>query len=383
MAFAVLYLPLIAELGASRGETAAIQGAVLLLGGAAAPLVGHALDRVGPRLVLQVGATVAAVGIVAASQAASLATVLLWYGVVAGLGLAALGSQTNLVIAALWFPRARGRAIAVADLGTGFGAFCFIPLGQALVSAFGWRTTLVVWAGVLLAIVVPISALQRLPAGPPAAAGRSPVAARRRGTLSAMIRVPAFWWLAATRFFAGFAFPLVNTHSVAYTVGQGVTPAVAASALGVVSLVSLAGRMTTGVLADRIGRPQTLAVMFSSAALGIGCLGLLAIDGSAAWLWAFVLLFGLAQGSSGIVVSARAADVFAGPRFGLVYGWLALAIGPGEALGVWTGGAVYDAMKSYLPAFGVVVVALAAALVALWRVRPEPGTPVGGRWWAV
>jgi MFS family permease len=381
MAFAVLYLPLLAELGASRGETAAIQGLVLLLGGAAAPLVGHALDRVGPRRVLQIGAAVAALGLAVASRAAALPTVLLGYGVVAGLGLAALGSQTNMVVAALWFPRARGRAIAVADLGTGIGAFCFIPLGQALVSAFGWRTTLLVWAGLLLAVVVPVSALQRLPAGPPA--GSPPAAAPARWTLAHVVRAPAFRWLAATRFCAGFAFPLVNTHAVAYAVGQGVTPAAAASALGAVSLVSLAGRVATGVMADRLGRPQALSVMFSSATLGVGCLGLLAITESAGWLWAFVVLFGLAQGSSGIVVSARAADVFAGPRFGLIYGWLALAIGPGEALGVWAAGAIHDATQTYLPAFGVVVLALAAALVALWRVHPGAGTGGRGRWDAV
>jgi MFS family permease len=139
-----------------------------------------------------------------------------------------------------------------------------------------------------------------------------------------------------------------------------------------VSLVSLAGRLATGWLSDRIGRAPTLTLTYTSAAVGIGCLGLLALTGAPGWLGLFTVFYGLAQGSSGIVASARAADVFAGPRFGAIYGWLTLAVGPGEALGAWTGGAIFDRTGSYLGAFAFAVGALAAGLVAIWRVRPDP-----------
>ena len=86
MAFAVLYLPLIREFGASRAEVASVQALVLLLGGAAGPLVGGALDRLGARGLVQSGAALAAVGLIAASRATSLGAVALMYGLVAGLG---------------------------------------------------------------------------------------------------------------------------------------------------------------------------------------------------------------------------------------------------------------------------------------------------------
>jgi MFS family permease len=371
MAFAVLYLPLVAEFGGSRAEVAAVQSAVLLLGGAAGPLVGWALDRLGPRRLFQAGAVLAAAGLAAASRAESLAALVAAYGVAAGLGLAALGSQANLVVAALWYPAARGRAIALADLGTGFGAFCFIPLGQALVSAVGWRGTLLAWAGLLLAVVVPLNASQRVPAreAPPAAGAAAPRAA---WTVGDALRSAPFLWLAAARFFGACAFPLMNTHLVAYAVGQGVAPATAATALGAVSLVSLAGRLTTGWLCDRIGRAPALTVAYASAAAGIGCAALLAATGSPLWLALYVALYGMAQGSSGIVASARAADVFAGASFGTIYGWMTLAVGPGEALGAWIGGKIFDATGSYLGAFAFAVAALAAGLAAIWRVRPDP-----------
>ena len=106
----------------------------------------------------QGGALLAALGLLLASRAGSLPVLLLTYGILAGLGLSALGSQPNMVVAALWYPGARGRAIAVADLGTGFGAFLFIPLAQVVVARYGWRTTLALWAGLLVAILIPANA---------------------------------------------------------------------------------------------------------------------------------------------------------------------------------------------------------------------------------
>jgi MFS transporter, OFA family, oxalate/formate antiporter len=358
MAFAVLYLPLVAEFHASRAEVAAVQSAVLLLGGFGGPLVGWAFDRLGPRRLFQSAAVLGAFALSVGSRAQSLPTLVVTYGILGGLALCALGSQTNMLMAALWYPAARGRAIAVADLGTGFGAFCFIPLGQALVTTIGWRGTLLVWAALLLAVVVPLNAFQRLPARiapaePAAAPGDTVSAAAPEVTwsVSSALRAPAFWWLALMQFCGSCAFPVMNT------------------ALGSVSLVSLAGRLSTGWLSDRIGRALTLTVAYGSAAIGIACLVALAVTGQAFWLLVYVAFYGMAQGSTGIIGSARSADVFAGSSFGAIYGFMALAVGPGQALGAWAGGKIFDVSGSYLPAFGFAAAALAVGVVAIWRVR--------------
>ena len=376
--FAVLYLPLVAEFGGSHAEVAAVQSAALLLAGVTGPLVGAAFDRLGPRILFQASAVLAAAALVAASRVTSLPMLILTYGIWGGLALAPLSSQTNMTVAALWYPQARGRAIAVVDLGTAVGAFCFVPLGQALVSALGWRTTLLVWAVALVLVVVPLNAFQRLPELP-AAARDDPPPARRGTTLGAAVRTSAFWWLAANRFFGSCAFPVMNVHMVAYAIGRGVAPATAAAALGAVSLVSLAGRLNTGFLCDRIGRAPALTITYTSAALGVGCLVVLGVTGASWWLIAYVAFYGMAQGSSGIVASARAVDVFSGASFGAIWGWITLAVGPGEALGVWLGGRSFDVWGSYLPAFGFVWLALAAGVVSMWRVRAAPAAGAGPR----
>src|SRR5207245_2251627 len=114
------------EFGSTRAEVVTVQSAVLLVGGFGAPLIGWVFDQLGPRRLFQWGALCAAAAFVAASQAGSLPALVLTYGLVGGLGLAALGSHANMIVAALWYPAARGRAIALVDLGTGLGAFVFL-----------------------------------------------------------------------------------------------------------------------------------------------------------------------------------------------------------------------------------------------------------------
>jgi hypothetical protein len=87
----------------------------------------------------------------------------------------------------------------------------------------------------------------------------------------------------------------------------------------------------------------------------------------------------MAQGSSGIVASARAVDLVAGPSFGAIWGWITLAVGPGEALGVWLGGRSFDVWGSHLPASDFVWLALAAGVVSMWRVRAAPIAGAGPR----
>ncbi|MFQ5897184.1 MAG: hypothetical protein ACE5JN_02965 [Candidatus Methylomirabilia bacterium] len=164
----------------------------------------------------------------------------------------------------------------------------------------------------------------------------------------------------------------MNVHMLAFAVGVGIPPVQAATAPGTVSLVSLVGHLLTAWLAARLGRAQALTPTYSSAALGVGCLGLLAGSGWRGWLILYVLLYGLAQGSSGIISSARAGDLLAGPAFGTICGWIVLATGPGEAIGAWVGGAICDLTGSDLGAFGFVVVAPALGVIAIWRVRSRP-----------
>jgi MFS family permease len=361
MAFSVLYLPLVQAFGGRRGAVATVQSGVVLLGGLGGPLAGFVLDAWGPRRLFQGGAVLAGVGLLLASQARGLPELILAYGAVAGAGLSALSSVPNMVVVAEWFPERRGRAIALADLGTPIGTFLLVPLAQILVEASGWRTTLAGLAALLLLVVVPVNARQGWPGH-----HRAPTITRGEALREAL-RSGTFWALAALRFTAGIGFALTNTHAVAAATDAGVTPLGAATALGSVAVVSVAGRLLTGWLVDRLGPAPALTAAFGSGLLGLGGLALLVTTREPACLLGFVGGYGLAQGSSGIVATAAAMAAFRGPAIGMLTGWIALASGPGEALGAWVGGALHDLTGGYLSSFAVAAVAMGLAVGAAWQ----------------
>ena len=162
------------------------------------------------------------------------------------------------------------------------------------------------------------------------------------------------------------AFQIMTVHLVAFVVGAGYGKMVAASTMGVVSMTSMLGRYLVGLGSDRLGRVPALMLAYAGTTLGILSLMALPFVGSVA-LFLFVVFYGLSQGSAGIVMTARAADLFQGGNFGRICGWIGVANGIGEGLGAWLGGAVFDRTGSYSAAFGTPIVSLALGAAALRR----------------
>lgn len=152
-AFAVLLLPVEAELGVPRWTVAGAFSLALLLSAVAAPAVGRWSDRgLGP-IVMQAGGFCAA-GLL--GLWALLPGVGLLYAVWAGLGVcmaAALYEPAFAVIGrAHASPAARLRALGVLTLCGGLASTVFLPLTAIFVRAWGWR-----WTAVSLAVVLAAS----------------------------------------------------------------------------------------------------------------------------------------------------------------------------------------------------------------------------------
>lgn len=381
LTFPVVYVALLEEFGWGRGEAAGIYSVATLMIGLGGPLTGSLLDRFGPRRLFVGGALVTAGGMALTSGARSLSQFYLTYGILTGIGNSALTSTPNMVLVSKWFPRGTGRAIAIADIGTGLGVILIVPAAQWVILHLGWRMTLLVLAGFLVMVLVPTNWHQGVPETgegdePLSPQGNAAAGPAGRGrTLRSAVARPHFWWLVLMRLASGIAFHMMNVHLVAYVIGAGYSKMIAASALGAVSTVSMLGRYLVGVASDRLGRGTALTLAYTSTTIGILALMTLPTAGLVA-LVAFVLCYGLSQGSSGIVVAARAADLFQGGSFGRIYGWMSVTSGIGEGVGAWLGGAVFDRTGSYHLAFGAAIGALATGAVSLWMTYVGGAAPV-------
>jgi sugar phosphate permease len=158
-AFGVYYLALLEEFSWSRSDGASIASINYVVYAMAAPLVGLAFDRLGPRLLMPLGAALVGIGLVLSSISNSLVALYFSYGVITALGQGALGFVGHNALISFWFVRRRATAIGVASMGQGVGALVMVPATQMLISAVGWRWTYVVTGSVLLLLLVPANAL--------------------------------------------------------------------------------------------------------------------------------------------------------------------------------------------------------------------------------
>src|SRR5690349_20365183 len=137
----------------------------MLLWGSAQPLAGAVADRYGPAPVLSIGAVLYALGLASMAYAATPGMLHLTAGAVIGFGLA--GSSFTIVIGAfgkLMPPQWRSLAFGAGTAAGSFGQFLFSPLTVALIGAFGWQHTLLIFAAVVL-LIMPLSLALASPRG--------------------------------------------------------------------------------------------------------------------------------------------------------------------------------------------------------------------------
>jgi MFS family permease len=133
------------------------------------------------------------------------------------------------------------------------------------------------------------------------------------------------------------------------------------------------GRPLSGALSDVLGREVMYTVgmgMHMSAILLILTLG----DGQRWWpLLLFVSLSGLSDGIGGLVVGAKAGDLFPATSLGAVMGLVQMGRGLGMMVGPLVGGFLFDRQGNYQMAFCLAVALVTVAIGWMWLVRLTAG----------
>lgn len=251
---------------------------------------------------------------------------------------------------------------------------------QALILQMGWRHTFLVLAGGTLAYALLIALTLRntpqdvglqpygarsLPAAvhQAAPAGIPPV---QDWTIRRAVRTREFWALTAVQMFIPLGIFPIAVHQVAYLADVGFSKVLAAAVLGYMGLMSSCGRVIFGALSDRLGRFGGVTVSIACSQIGILVL-LLIQDARVIWpLYVYAVFFGLGYGARGPIISAIAADLFAGRQFGTIFGLISIGHGIGGALGPWMGGVVYDRFGHYHLAFVFALLALFGVVAGFW-----------------
>jgi hypothetical protein len=296
--------------------------------------------------------------------------------------MAAVLYEPAFAAVATWFERERGRALLLLTFVAGFASTIFLPLASRLVGVLGWRSALLVLAGILAVMTIPAHALvlRRRPED----LGLLPDGRDRRGEAAATIRpatgMPqrgalgdaAFWWLSATIVLGTVTVVAVGVHLVLLLRERGYGADTAAAATGALGALSVTGRVIITALIRRLSQALVTAALLALQAVEV--LVLLAWD-SPVGVALFVVLFGLGFGALTLARAGLIAEWYGRAHYGAIGG--ALALCTTGALSVWVGG--YSQVL-----VGVAVVAalaLVGAQLTAWPLgqRTESAMPVQSR----
>jgi MFS family permease len=338
--FAVVQVPLRAELGWTTAQTSGAFSLALLVSAVFGVAIGRWLDRHDPRLVLVGGPATGVLLVVAWSRVESLVA---FYAVWIGMGLVmacTLYEPVFVVVAKRWHER-RDRALTAITLMGGLASFVFLPLAQVLIDAVGWRDALLILATTLGVAVVPLNALALRGEWPVTSSGERAVPAGQA------LRTLAFWLLAVVFAVDALTWAAVGVHLVPALRADGHSAAFAALAAGLAGAWQLPGRAVLPVLSRAISPAALPAVIL---ALGGLAAVILAAAGGPLAVLAGVACFGVAHGMGTLVRPIALADRYGAEQYGAIASTAAMlatlsrAIGPIFAAAAVTVTGGYDGM---------------------------------------
>jgi len=135
-AWSVFNLPLENAFGWTKSDVSITFSLAIFFLGMSAAVMGHFVERNGPRKSGMVAATFWGIGLMVASLGVKLGVIeVLWlgYGVLGGIGLG-IGYITPVSTLVKWFPDRRGLATGLAIMGFGFGAAIGAPVYNYIMS---------------------------------------------------------------------------------------------------------------------------------------------------------------------------------------------------------------------------------------------------------
>jgi MFS family permease len=371
--FSVFLVPLLEEFRWSRGLAAGAFSLSAIVQGILSPGIGTLVDRFGPRRLILSGAVVLGVSCVLGSRIAEVWHLYLVTGVLTGVGISAVGWVPSAALVAQWFAQRQATMMGLAFSGMGVGVLAVGPLAQWLISTYGWRDAYLILGIGTLALLVPLVwiGVHDVPRAASAPVRGDAPAEHGGVRVRAALRTRAFWALFCAYSCTPLAVFTIVTHQVAFAVDHGFPRLFVAGIFGLTGFMSIAGRVIFGFAADRIGRAWSATISYACTAAGT--LALLSIEPwpHPAGLYVYALLFGLGFGARGPIISAIAAALFPGRRFGAIYGFLSVGNGLGGAIGPWFAGALFDVTGSYRAPFLIATLFCVAGSVCFWLAEPR------------
>ena len=371
------------DMGWDRSTIAYAVTAGTWASGLITPFVGRLADRYGPRGLMPIAAFIAGVAFFAIAGMQAVWHFYAAYIVARTIASPMLVGVVPRTAAVNFFSRRRNLALGISAMARPFGGAINIQIFSLIALAASWRAAFQLQGIISLLIVIPLFLIMRrspsdigiTPEGaadpPPQrpASGddrrQSPARPEQDWTAGQAARTPAFWLIIIAESLVILMSGTINFQIVPYLRDVGISPAVAAGALSVSSLLGSLGNPFWGWLSDLFS-PRRLALI--TLAISGAAVSLFLIIPEGRLSIAVVILYGTIAGGLNILGHMMIAQYFGRSSFGSITGLMgpfqtgALGLGPtlGALIYRITGGyrAIYlFGVLSYILAFACIIAA--------------------------
>ncbi|KAA5975282.1 MULTISPECIES: OFA family MFS transporter [Pantoea] len=297
----------------------------------ASSLAGKLQERFGVRRVTIGAGVLMAVGFWLTAQADNLMMLYFSAGLLVGLadGAGYLMTLSNCV---KWFPERKGMISACAIGAYGLGSLGFKFICGALLASVGLEQTFMIWGVLAMSMIILGALLMRdAPLQENSSSQRGQQQARDY-TLAQSVRMPQYWMLALM--FLTACMSGLYVIGVAKDIGEGLvhlTTQTAASAVTVIAIANLSGRLVLGVLSDRMMRIRVISLAQIVSLIGMSVLLFTRMNESTFFLSLACVAFSF--GGTITVFPSLVSDFFGLNNLTKNYGLLYLGFGIGSVLG--------------------------------------------------
>jgi OFA family oxalate/formate antiporter-like MFS transporter len=380
-AWSVFRIPLTRTYGWTIPQVTFAFELTILVVGFASFLGGLLMRKHGPRPIAVLAAILYGGGTILAGFSHSLSMLYLAYGLIGGTGLG-LGYIIPVAILIRWFPDKRGMITGLAVAGFGAGALVTAPIAEWLISSVGVAATFEILGIAYFAIVLAGGAFMKNPPDGYTPPGFQPKAVNQDGSSTQNFTLAQA--LGSWQWYALWLTLFLNTTagiaiiSQASPMAQEISHATAATAAGLVGLISIAngsGRLLWAWFSDIAGRRTVFLVMFLLQSV---LFLMLAHAHQFALLSILSFLILLCYGGGFGTMPAFAADYFGAKQVGPIYGLMLTAWGAGALFGPTLIARVREATGHYQDAMEIIAIVMLLSSVAPLLLRPpslrrEPG----------
>ncbi|MBF7083972.1 OFA family MFS transporter [Desulfallas sp. Bu1-1] len=340
---------------------------------------GRWLDRSGPRVVATVAAFLCGAGMIVAGLSQSVGLVTVGFGLLVGAAMG-FGYAAPTPAAVKWFqPHKKGQIAGLVVAGFGLASVYIAPMTNYFMKTFGVSKTFFIEGVIFFVVILVLAQVLSFPpaqnfvpfGGPPPASTAKAAAtySKRDYTPGEMLRTPQFYQLWLMFCFAASAGLLIIGHLAKISQIQGGINW-GFVLVAVLAVANAGGRILAGFLSDRLGRTNTMLLVFSIQAINMFAF---ASYSSAPLLLLGSILTGLAYGSLLSLFPSATFDFFGLKNSGVNYGLVFTAWGAASLIGPIIAGRVADATGGYGASYiisGVLLVI--AALITFITKAPQP-----------